>query len=466
MRLLCFFVLLAGICHAELFKWGDLLPRRAKLPVLFITGHDAVCPDARSGELPFFTLTFGRFDEVMARDGRVSLVFEACATPNRPPIEELASLLTRLLRALQYEDGSPVTEIDVVAHSMGGLVLRSYLYGRALTPGGAPKVRKAVFIATPHFGTSVASPLEKDPQLREMAPGSRFLFDLATWNQGRDDLAGVDALSIVGSAGTNGEPGFTDSVVTLTSASLAFATDFSSDRTIILPLCHTFGGIGALLLCGGAIGLARVEDERHPTAQAVVSFLNGTAAWQTTGVPAKGNFLLSGSAGVLVQLRDAHDRDLPIRTASVITANGRSVPLNVSIAGLAYADKLPPGPAQLSLNGYTETVVLRGGGGQALVSKPGPYIHAVEPAFGPVWPLVLAPGMQVRVKGMRFGLNPRVSVWGVPVQVNTLPTGELELVLPATLKGGIAEVSVSSDAGRHTTQIYVQPPGRRNRPWR
>jgi pimeloyl-ACP methyl ester carboxylesterase len=456
---------IAGVCHAQLFNWGDLLPRTNKPPLLFITGHDAVCPSAISGETSFFILTFGRFDEVMARDGRVSLVFEACATPSRPPIEDLAALLARLLRGVRYTDGTPVPEIDVVAHSMGGLVLRAYL--RDTTANGVgPKIRKAVFIATPHFGTAVASPLENDPQLRDMAPGSRFLFNLATWNQGRDDLLGVDALAITGTAGINGDSGFTDSVVTLTSASLAFATDFAADKTIVLPLCHTFGGIGALLLCGGANGLARVEDERHPSARAVVSFLNGTTEWQTVGEPAKRNFILSGTAAIMAQLRDAQDQPVAVRSATLTTAAGATLPLNVSNAGFAYADKLPPGPARITLNGYSETLTLRAGGSQAVMLKPGPRIVSVEPVAGPVWPLALNAGSMVRIRGVGLAADTRASIWGVPLHVTLLPGGDVSLVLPAQVHDA-AELSVSNDTGRHTVRIYVQPAlGERVRPRR
>jgi pimeloyl-ACP methyl ester carboxylesterase len=453
-RMFC--LLLAGAClaHGQLFNWGDRLSRSSKPPVLFITGHDAVCPSAASGETPFFNITFGRFDEVLARDGRASLVFEACATPNRPPIEDLAALLGQLLRGTQYRDGSPVTEIDVIAHSMGGLVLRAYLSSLAVR-GEGPRVRKAVFIATPHFGTSVASPVENDPQLREMAPGSRFLFDLATWNQGRDDLLGVDAISIVGTAGKNGDVGFTDSVATLTSASVAFATDFAADNTIVLPLCHTFGGIGALLLCGGAGGLARVDDDRHPTARAALSFLNDSREWQAAGEPSKRNYLLSSAATVIAQLRDAQDQPVSVQSAKIVASNGAAIPLSISLGGLAYGDKLPPGLTQLTLNGFTETVTLRAGGGQALTLKPGPRITSVEPVTGAVWPLELASASTVRVRGVGFGANPVVSIWGVPVPVTLGSGGDVSIVLPSRISG-VADLSVSNQAGRHTVQIFVK----------
>ena len=193
----------------------------------------------------------------MARDGRVSFVFEACYAPNRPPIEEIANVLRDMLSRLRYETGEPVCEVDMVAHSMGGLVVRAYLAGKqpkgGFTTPALPRVRKVVFIGTPHFGTPVTSSTSDDPQLREMSLGSVFLFDLATWNQGSDDLRGVEALSIIGTGGINGPA--TDSVVRVTSASMDF---IATGRTAVLPYCHTQGGIGNLFLCQGAPGLALV----------------------------------------------------------------------------------------------------------------------------------------------------------------------------------------------------------------
>jgi hypothetical protein len=38
-------------------------------------------------------------------------------------------------------------------------------------------------------------------QTNELKPASQFVWDLGTWNQFGDDLRGVDAISLVGTAG-------------------------------------------------------------------------------------------------------------------------------------------------------------------------------------------------------------------------------------------------------------------------
>ena len=62
--------------------------------------------------------------------------------------------------------------------------------------------------------------VHSDPQVRQILPGSRFIYDLATWNQGGDDLRGVDAISVAGSV-----TGGSDGLVPVPSASLSFAGD-------------------------------------------------------------------------------------------------------------------------------------------------------------------------------------------------------------------------------------------------
>ena len=69
------------------------------------------------------------------------------------------------------------SRVDLVAHSLGGLVAR--LYVREL--GGATRVRRLVTIGTPHQGTRVAA-LAPDPLARSIQPGTRLVRDL-----GRDD---------------------------------------------------------------------------------------------------------------------------------------------------------------------------------------------------------------------------------------------------------------------------------------
>lgn len=88
-------------------------------------------------------------------------------------------------------------EIDIVAHSMGGLAVREYL--RTADPEtdgpgevGAEVVRRVVFLGTPHRGT-VAAVLAWGDGGREMVPGSHFLTRL---NDQPGVPEGVEALAI------------------------------------------------------------------------------------------------------------------------------------------------------------------------------------------------------------------------------------------------------------------------------
>ncbi len=63
---------------------------------------------------------------------------------------------------------------DVVGHSMGAMVARSYIQRH----GGRTRVRKLVTLAAPHHGTVLAW-LHRGRGARDLRPGSAFLRDLA-----------------------------------------------------------------------------------------------------------------------------------------------------------------------------------------------------------------------------------------------------------------------------------------------
>ncbi len=69
--------------------------------------------------------------------------------------------LSALLEALVASWPVPVTELSILAHSMGGLVARSACHHAAQAPAGAsgwlPRLRHLVFLGTPHHG----APLER-----------------------------------------------------------------------------------------------------------------------------------------------------------------------------------------------------------------------------------------------------------------------------------------------------------------
>ena len=279
-----------------------------------------------------FPSTFGNADQVLQAGQIASVFFDNCTitspTSGRPTIEALGAAFGTFLGGLRYTDGTAVTEVDVVAHSMGGLILRSYLAGKAdATPAAyAPPantgIRKAVFLATPHFGTALAGQLGTDIQTQEMALGSQFLFDLNTWNEGLDDLRGVDALAIAGTGGTGVESGtvsfgggLDDGVVTLNSASLGF---LRPGRTRLVPACHASISLLTIFgLCSGsAQPIAAIMDASNVTGQIILSFLTGTTNWQSLGQALEENGIAAALGGINLQLQDSTGTPLPFTSGN------------------------------------------------------------------------------------------------------------------------------------------------------
>lgn len=91
------------------------------------------------------------------------LTFRDPTGSNRVHAQELDSAARALLQAT----GAP--QIDIVAHSMGGLATRWYLLQDHAVP-----VRRVAFVATPHEGTYAAY-LAWGEGADEMRPGSAFL---------------------------------------------------------------------------------------------------------------------------------------------------------------------------------------------------------------------------------------------------------------------------------------------------
>jgi len=149
-------------------------PDPARLPLLLVPGWG---DDASN----LATLRERLVDEGWPDSTVVSLTFVDPVGSNRRHAAEVAEAVARL-RALT---GAP--RVDILAHSMGGLAVRRYLYD-----GGQDAVRKVAFLATPHHGTRLAY-LGWGQGAREMEPGSPFLLDL---RKARPVPDGVDAITI------------------------------------------------------------------------------------------------------------------------------------------------------------------------------------------------------------------------------------------------------------------------------
>lgn len=107
------------------------------------------------------------------------------AYPSTHGVEEGAVRLRNFLRE-NVRGG----EIDLVCHSLGGLVARTYLQEL----GGARRVDHCVTLGTPHLGTYNAYWLNTRVG-REMRPGSWLLKRL---QESHTANAGVDFLSVIG----------------------------------------------------------------------------------------------------------------------------------------------------------------------------------------------------------------------------------------------------------------------------
>jgi uncharacterized protein (TIGR03437 family) len=290
-------------------------------PVVLLTGWQTEfsnsCPIATSS-----VLTFGNLAQYLVADGvPVVYLFDNCLEDANQPIETLANDLNLFLQTIKYDDGTQVPQIDLIGYSIGGLIARAYLSGlqvnQTYLPPTPTLVRKLVLIATPNFGSFVlantSATIQVGSQSAELIPGSAFLWNLASWNQHGDDLRGVDAIAIIGNAGSYTSSASSgavlqnasDGLVSVTSASLGFATS-NAALTRVVPYCHldaaAFTNPSATFNCSAA-GIANAISESHYTSQIVRSFLANTTDWQSIGTAPTADPYLSTNGGMFFALQ-------------------------------------------------------------------------------------------------------------------------------------------------------------------
>ncbi|MFN0102565.1 MAG: hypothetical protein ACKV2U_10805 [Bryobacteraceae bacterium] len=434
-------------------------------PVVVINGYQVppcgtVTAESTFGQLPQHLRDLGR--EVMFFN---NCVVAAPAGATRPSIENLAEFLTAELVAIN------APQVDVIAHSIGGLILRAHLAGKRSTPPGLftpppnHKIRKVVYLGTPHFGPGLAPTLlsvgGSDPQVRAVVPGSQFIFDLATWNQGGDDLRGVDSIAVIGSV-ANG----TDGLIPVPSATLSFATD--PDRTRVVPYCHT--DVGALALvaagCNRPPYLANVNNDDHLSWRVIRSFLTGTEEWRTLGA----SLAADTRGGLLVVARDKDDN--PIAGVTAVTAG--TSPLQ-KVSDYFYAEQIAAGAQNLTVNApsgnTTASQTITAGLYSVAVVKPGPRATAVVPAAGRVPTRTLAPGMFVSLYGVALAAESaaaqslplpttlagaQILSAGRPIGLQFAGPTQINAILPEDASGLIT-LTVTTPAGAHKINVLIEP---------
>ncbi|MYU02953.1 alpha/beta fold hydrolase [Streptomyces sp. SID8366] len=87
-------------------------------------------------------------------------------------IRTAAELFGRHVEEICARTGSD--RVDVVGHSLGGLIARYYVQ----CMGGDLRVRTLVTLGTPHSGTRVAPLADAHPIVRQMRPGSQVIEEL------------------------------------------------------------------------------------------------------------------------------------------------------------------------------------------------------------------------------------------------------------------------------------------------
>ena len=459
------------------------IPKGSSPPVVFLDGYQSTCPGS-------FTGTFGNAATVLQASGLVSVFFDNCtitAASGKPTIEAVAAGFGTFLQGLKYTDGTPVPQVDVVAHSMGGLIVRYYLakiYPAGSVVPGPGSLRKGVFLATPHFGSflaplaisgSLGSVFGSDAQTMEMIPGSQFLVSLATWNGGYDDLAGLNAIAVAGDGGDGletGTKGFDDGVVSLTSASLGFVRP---GLTRVVSACHITDS-ELTILCPSASdpGIANITDTSSTTGRIVTSFLTGTSDWQSLGTAIEAYSVTANVGGLLLQFQDANGNPLGASSGTVTTGSG-SASLTAGPAAL-YNEKLPSG-ASLPISakvGSSSTVNLNvsltAAASTAVINKPGPQIHGVVPAGSAVFPYDSTSGAYVAIFGSGFatatatGSIPypqtlggvTVTVGGQTAVLQYVSPGQINMIFP-TLPLGPVTLTLTSATGSATTTVIVAP---------
>ena len=145
---------------------------RSTVPVLLVPGWLDTARDLAALRIRFLAAGWSYVE---------TLTFEDPAGSNREHAVEIEAAVARIL------DQRDAQEVDIVAHSMGGLATRWYLLSRHPAP-----VRRAAFLGSPHQGTLTAH-LAWGAGGDEMTPGSDFL---ETLNRAPPVPEGVEAITV------------------------------------------------------------------------------------------------------------------------------------------------------------------------------------------------------------------------------------------------------------------------------
>ena len=177
------------------------------------------------------------------------------------PIEDYAGNIAATI--IQYCKDRRVSQVDVVAHSMGGLVVREILRAH---PEASGKIRRVVTLGTPHYGQNQSW----GNSAEQMTYGSHFLFKLArAWENGEGvKLPSNRFLCVIGDRGDG-----SDGLVNCWSAALNGAGQVYVKKKHSTAIKHAVYWADAIYECA---------DRNDPVYRAVASFL-GTGSLSSAG---------------------------------------------------------------------------------------------------------------------------------------------------------------------------------------
>ncbi|MFE7647439.1 esterase/lipase family protein [Streptomyces phaeoluteigriseus] len=169
--------------HLLLYPSGITQERRGGTPALPARGTEGAEDPARlpTQAPPPVVLLHGFIDNrsvfvllrrSLAQHGR-HRVESLNYSPLTCDIRIAAELLGRHIEQICQRTGS--NQVDVVGHSLGGLIARYYVQRL----GGDTRVRTLVMLGTPHSGTRVAPLANAHPIVRQMRPGSEVIEELS-----------------------------------------------------------------------------------------------------------------------------------------------------------------------------------------------------------------------------------------------------------------------------------------------
>ncbi|MER5576145.1 esterase/lipase family protein [Streptomyces massasporeus] len=166
--------ILAG--HLLLYPSGITQERRAPVPALPADGAAQLPTEAKPPVLLLHGFIDNRSVFVLLRRSLAQHGRQQIESLNYSPltcdIRAAAELLGRRIEEICERTGAG--QVDVVGHSLGGLIARYYVQRL----GGDARVRTLVTLGTPHSGTRVMPVANAHPIVRQMRPGSPVLEEL------------------------------------------------------------------------------------------------------------------------------------------------------------------------------------------------------------------------------------------------------------------------------------------------